>query len=119
MTSFLFRGAGNLYDLLDHVVEQLGGLRVGSAVVDLLALPAADDEAAGFQLPQMMGDGGAGHIHHGGEVGHALLAVAEKPENPNAAAVAHLFENIGNHLKVLHAGHVVKLVLEGLIVVVG
>ena len=67
----------------------------------------------------MMGDGGAGHVHHGGEVGHTFLTVAEKPENPDAAAVAHLLENIGNHLKILYAGHVVKLMLQGLIVVVG
>ena len=47
----------------------------------------------------MVGDGRAGHIHHGGDVHHALLAVAQQPENAHAAAVGELLEHVRHGLE--------------------
>src|SRR5699024_10734178 len=47
--------AGDGHGLLDHPVEVAALLRVRRTVVDLLPLPAADDQAAGAELPQVVG----------------------------------------------------------------
>ena len=101
-----FRRAGDLHQLLDHVVQELSFPCVSGPVVYLLAFPAAGDESAGLQLPQMVGYGRAAHIHEGGEVDHALFAVAQKPEDADAAAVAQLLENIRHRLEFACFGHV-------------
>ena len=100
-------------------MEQLGPGRVGSFIVDFLARPAADDQPGGLQLPQVVGDGGAAHLHQGGQVEHALFTVAQQPEDADAAAVPQLLEDVGHGLEVVGAGHVLQLLLNELPVVMG
>ena len=100
-------------------MQELGPFGIRGLIIDFLAGTAAYNQAAAFQLAQVMGTGRTCHFLQRSQVDDTFLTVAEKPENPDAAAVAHLLENIGNHLKILYAGHVVKLMLQGLIVVVG
>ena len=92
-------GTGHVHDLLDHLVEQPGLGGVGGVVVHLLAVPPRDQQSAVPKCPQVVGHGGAGHIHHGGDVHHALLTVAQQPEDADAAGIAQLPENIGKLLK--------------------
>ena len=54
-------GTGEPQHALDYMVHHLGLGGVCSAVVHLLALPAAYDELAGLQVFQMVGDCGARH----------------------------------------------------------
>ena len=72
---------------------------IGGVVIDLLAVAAGGQQAAVPEDAEVVGDGRAGHIHHGGDVHHALLAVAQQPENADAVGVAQLPENIGKLLK--------------------
>ena len=62
-------------------------------------MPAADDQPTVFELAQVVGDGGAGHAGKRGEIQHTLLAVAEKPENAQPAAVIQQAENSIHKLK--------------------
>ena len=94
-------GAGDLHDPLHHLVEEAAALCVRRPVVDLLAHPAADHKAAVFQGPEVVGQGGAGHIHQGGQVDHALLAVAQQPEQAQAGGVVQLLEQVRHRLEVL------------------
>ena len=71
----LFR-AGDLHHLLYDLMQQLPLHGVGRAVIDLLAVAAGGQQAAVPEDAEVVGDGRAGHIHHGGDVHHALLAVA-------------------------------------------
>ena len=98
MVRFLLR-AGNLHDTLDHLMQKPCLRGVGSAVVDLLALAARDDQPACFQRAQMMRDGRAGHVHHCRDIDHARLAVAQQPENPHARRISQLAEYVRNCLK--------------------
>ena len=43
-----------------------------------------------------MGNGGAGHFQHGGDVDDALLLMAQQPEDAHAGGVAQLLEHVGN-----------------------
>ena len=88
------RRAGDLYHLLDHVVQQIRLLRVRGFIIHFLAVPAADNQPGALQLLQMVGDCRAAHIHKGGNIGHTFLAVAQEPEDPDPASVTELFENI-------------------------
>lgn len=90
----------------------LGG--VGGLVIDLLALPAADDQPAVFELAQVVGDGRAAHPHDGGEVDDALLTVAQQPEDAHAAAVAQQLKQVGDDLKVLLLRHGLRLLFQRL-----
>ena len=92
-------GTGHVHDLFDELVQQPGLGGVGGVVVDLLAVAAGGQQAAVPEDAEVVGDGRAGHIHHGGDVHHALLAVAQQPENADAVGVAQLPENIGKLLK--------------------
>ena len=115
----LIAGAGDTDQLFDHMVEQLGLLGPGGPVVDLLALPAADDQVARLELAQVVGHRGTAHVHHGGEIDHTLLTVAEEPKDPDAAPVPQLFEDIGHKLELGGAGDALQDPLDGLAVVVG
>lgn len=68
--------AGYLHGALYHNVQQPRLLRIRRPIAYLLALSAADYQAAGLELLQVVGYGGAGHIHKRRYVQHALLAVA-------------------------------------------
>ena len=80
-------GARHLHRALDDLVQQLRHLRIRRPVVDLLPHPAADDEAAVLQLPQMVGGGGAAHTHQRRQIHDALLTVAQQPEDPYPAVI--------------------------------
>ena len=67
---------GDGQGLLNGLMQQTALLGVRRLIVDLLAVPAADYQRAGLQLAEVMGDGGTGHLHHGGDVYDAFLAVA-------------------------------------------
>ena len=67
----------------------------------------------------MVGHRRGAHVHHGGQIDDALLTVAQQPEDTRPAPVPHLLEDVGHRLKILHAGHVLQLPLQGLSVVVG
>jgi len=77
---------------------------IGGAVVDFFALAAADDEAAVSQRAQVVGDGGAGHFEHSGDIDDALFAVAEEPEDADSGGVAELFEDFRDGLEVFDMG---------------
>ena len=84
--------AGDLHDALDDLVQQTALLRVCRAVVDLLAVAAADEQAALRQGAQMVRHGRAGHLQHGGQIDDAGLLMAEQPENAHARALLRLPE---------------------------
>ena len=92
-------GAGQGHETFDLVVEELGLPGVGAAVIDLLALPTADDQAGGLQQLQMVGEGGAAHLHHGCQVNDALLAVAEDPEQAQPVSVGELMIKVSQSFK--------------------
>ena len=71
------------------------------------------------QLAQMVGDGGAAHIHHGGEVNDALLTVAEDPEQLDPAAVTQLTQQLGDLLKIITGRAFFHHLIGGLTVVMG
>ena len=83
----------------NHAVQQLCLLGVGCTVINLFSAAAADNQSAGFQLLEVVGDGRTAHLHHSGKVDHTFFAVAQKPEDTDAAAVAKLLEKLGNRLK--------------------
>jgi hypothetical protein len=104
--STLFGWAGNTDHFFNHSVEGFGGIGVGGCVIDLFALPAAYDQPGGLQKLQVMGQGGAAHARHGGQIDDALLAVAQKPVDPGPVRVAEELESIGYCGKHSHIGHV-------------
>ena len=93
---------GDLHDALDDLVQQTALLRVCRAVVDLLAVAAADEQAALRQGAQMVRHGRAGHLQHGGQIDDACLLMAEQPENAHARRVAELLEHLGCSRKMRH-----------------
>ena len=50
----LSRRAVNFNQFFDHTVEQLGLLGIGGLIIYLFAVAAAYNQAAVFQLPQMV-----------------------------------------------------------------
>ena len=105
-------GAGDLHGALDHAVQQLRLFALRSLVVDLLAVAAADDQSALTQLA---------HAHHGREVDHALLAVAQKPEEPHAVCVGELAKDQRDGLKILGPAEVLLqfMQMRGVLVPMG
>ena len=101
----LLPGAGDLHRPLDDLMQQARHLRVRRPVVDLLADAAADDKAAVLQLAQMVGGGGAAHAHHGRQVHHAFLTVAQQPEDPHPAGVGQQAAQSCHRLKALRLLH--------------
>ena len=69
---------------------------VGGAVIDLLAVAAADQQTALRQRAQMVRDGRAGHLQHRRQIDDAFLLVAEQPEDAHARRVAELLEDLGD-----------------------
>jgi hypothetical protein len=112
-------GTGNFGYIFRHVVQSLRSCAVRGTVVDFLAIPAADNEAAGFQQLQVMGEGGAGHIHHDGEIQDALLTVAQEPEKPETGLIAQQFKQVGSRCEGFRIGHMVKGLFHGAVVVMG
>ena len=116
-----FLGAGDLHGALDHAVQQLRLFALRSLVVDLLAVAAADDQSALTQLAQVMRERGRAHAHHGREVDHALLAVAQKPEKPHAVCVGELAKDQRDGLKILGPAEVLLqfMQMRGVLVLMG
>ena len=114
-------GAGDLHGALDHAVQQLRLFALRSLVVDLLAVAAADDQSALTQLAQVMRERGRAHAHHGREVDHALLAVAQKPEEPHAVCVGELAKDQRDGLKILGPAEVLLqfMQMRGVLVPMG
>ena len=83
-------------------MQQLGLRGVRRAVIDLFSLPAAHDQAAAAQGPQVVGHRRARHVQQGGNVDHALLRVAQKPKHADPRGVAELLENVRHALKPVH-----------------
>ena len=54
-----------------------------------------------------------------GQVQHALLAVAQEPEQAHPGQVAHELEQVRGHLEGLRGGHMVKVLLHGGMMVMG
>lgn len=90
---------GDLQKLFDHMMQELGLWGIGCFIVDLFPIPAADDQPAGFQDLQVMGYGGAAHVHHGGDIDDTFLAVAQDPEDAKAGAVPQQLEEVRQSLK--------------------
>ena len=111
--------AGDFHNILNGFVQGPGLDGIGRAVVDLLPLPAADDQAAGAELVQVVGNRRAGHIHQGGQVDHALLAMAQQPENLQTAGIVQLPEDVSSQGKGLRPGHFFNPVLKYPAVVMG
>ena len=94
-------GAADGHDLFDHDVQQTALVGVRRFVEDFLADAAGDDESVILEAAQMVADRGARHLHEGGDILHALLAVTQQPEDPHARGVAHLLEDIRDDLKIV------------------
>lgn len=60
---FFLSGAGNPPQFFDRVMEHLGQLCIRRFIVHLFAFSPAGDKAAGFQEPEVVGDGRAGHVN--------------------------------------------------------
>ena len=69
-------GTGEAQHGLNHVVNHTGQWSLRRSVQDLLAETSADDELAGLEVFQVVGDCGAGHAGPGGQVGDRFLPVA-------------------------------------------
>jgi hypothetical protein len=67
----------------------------------------------------MVGKSGAGHLHHGGKVGDALLSMAQQPEKPQSRAVPQLPEQLCQQRKMLRRGHMVQQLVGIFVMVVG
>ena len=113
------RGTAYTYQILYHVMQQLGLSGAGAFIVYLLAVTAAYDEAGAFEELQMMGQGRRAHVHHDGKIADTFLAVAQYPEQPRAVPVAKLSEYLRYGCKFFCLGHMIKAVLEALTVVMG
>ena len=50
----------------------------------------------------MVGHRRTGHLHHGGDVENAFLAVAQQPENTNPGRIVKLLEYFRNRLKIVY-----------------
>ena len=91
--------AGDLHDLLDDLVQHAALHGICRAVIDLLAVAPAGEQAAVRQRAQMVRDRGAGHLQHGGQIDDAFLLVAQQPENAHTRRVAQLPEDLGHGRK--------------------
>ena len=74
-----------------------------STVIYFLAVTAADDQSAGLQRPEMVGDSGAGHFQQGRNIQDTLLLMAQEPEDADSGSVANLFEDVCYGLEVIYA----------------
>ena len=68
--------AGQVHQILDHLMEEVRLAGVRCTVEHLLAAAARDDQTGLAQLSQVMRDRGAAHLHHRRDVQHAFLPVA-------------------------------------------
>lgn len=116
--SFLIR-AGDVDHLLDGLVQELGAVVVGSFVVDFFAVAATGDELCTFELLEVVADSRAGHPHHGRQVDDTFFAVAEQPEEAEAVAIAELFEDGRDSLKIGAFRYFIEQLLHVFAVVVG
>lgn len=101
------------------MVQKLGCLSVSGLIINFFSAPAADNQSAGFQLAQMMGDGRTAHVHHGGNIDDAFLTVAEKPEDLDAASISELLEYFSGSLKIFRCGHLLQPMFYLLSMIVG
>ena len=91
--------AGYLHDALGDLMQQLRLYRIGGLIINLAPVAAAGDKPRLAKLPQVVRHRRARHIHQRRNIRHALLAVAQQPEDPHAAAVGEELEDIGHGLK--------------------
>ena len=105
--------------MLNGLMKRLAFRGVGSLVVDLFPLPTADDQPAGPQLVQVVGHGGAGHIHQRRQIDDALLSVAQQPENFQPVRVVQLLKQVRRPFKGLHRRHFFFVMLKYSPMIVG
>jgi hypothetical protein len=110
---------GNLKHFLNQAVKQASLYGVCGLVINLLALPAADNQLGTAQLLQMVGESGTAHIHHGREIYDALLTMAENPKQLYPCAVTELTKQLGHNLKILSGGTFLHDFFRRLTVVMG
>ena len=82
--------AGYFSDSFNDMMKFPGQIGIGCAVEHFLPVPSGGNQTCGFEQAQMMGNGRAGHLHIRGNIRHALLSMAEKPENPKPGRVSEL-----------------------------
>ena len=90
------REAVDVEQVIHRDMQLTAFLRVAEAVEHFPAFAAADYKSRAFQLSEMMRHGGAGHIYHISQPAHALLAVAEYPEDAQPRGVAELRERLAD-----------------------
>ena len=88
---------GDAHGLLNHMMQQLNHLAVPGPIENFSALTAALDETGIAQGTEMMRNRGTGHVHHGGDVDHTFLTVAEHPEDTQPGRIAEFIKELGNH----------------------
>ena len=118
LSFLMFARAGDLYHLLDHVVQELGLRIFRSTIVDFFAFTAAGDEPGTLELLEMVAHRRAGHADHGRDVDDTFLTVAEEPEDADAVAIAKLLKDIGDDLKIVGCWHLREYMIGELAVVV-
>ena len=99
--------AGDLYNLLYHVMKQLSLVCVCCFVVNFFPFSAAGNQSVRFQLAEMVRDSRASHVHHGRNIDHTFFAVAEKPENAYPAVISEDLEQVSYNLEVLRLCNVI------------
>ena len=94
-----------------------GLLCVRSPVIDLLALPLLTINPADLSCFRWWDTAGELISTMEDRFDDALLAMAQQPEDADAAPVPQLFENIGHRLELPYLGHMVQFMLDGLTVI--
>ena len=92
---------------------------MGRPVIDFLTSTAADDQTAGFQLLQVVGQGRAAHIHHDRQIDNTFFAVTQNPKKSKSAAVSQKSEQFCNGAKILIVRQVGEYGRGAFVVIVG
>ena len=72
-SAFLPSYASVLHDVLKGDVKELTDVLIVQRIVDALPCPAIFHHAGLFQDPQLVGDGGLGHVEDTGQIADAKL----------------------------------------------
>lgn len=101
------------------MMKKLHLLSVSRFVIYFFALPAAYNQPSRLQLLQMVGYSRTAHIYQGRQIHYTFFAMAENPENADAASITKLLENVGYGLKLADGRHMIALLFEILPVIMG
>ena len=117
-----FYTIGRTSDLKQRVNSPVQQLRLGGvrqSIVDLFPVPAAFNDSALFQNPQVVGYGRVAHSNSSSDIAHTFLAVTKQPENTQAGRVAKLLERGGGHLESVRRRHPFQDALNVLSMIMG